>query len=472
MRSMKRKRMLTAILLIAWPAMGQDKPQPPGQTVQTTGTFVRLTMEDAIRRGLQSNLRVLVAEARVEEAGGTVERRFANLLPRVRGEFVASIQNRNLRAFGLSFPGVPTTVPLFSTYDFRVSAEQPILDFQAHRGWKASQKAQDAARQDVQDTRDLIVRTIAALYLNAQSAEARVRAAETRVHTAEALLGLAKEKREVGVATGIDVLRAEVQLANERQRLFESRNSTKQALLVLARNIGMSPGTHFELAEPLKFDAMDAPEAGAAIAAALTNRADYQSLAAQREVIALQQKANDARYLPRVSIGGDYGGIGRSFGEIKGTGTLQGKVSVTLYDRDRKGEEVELAARLKRVEAQMADLRLGIEQEIREALLTMESAAQEVKVAEVGRGLAEKELALARERFEAGVTNNIEITTAQDALSRAMENVILATARYSDAKMGLARALGATEQNFSKYLGGRQPKGLQAEETKMQGAGR
>jgi outer membrane protein TolC len=165
-----------------------------------------------------------------------------------------------------------------------------------------------------------------------------------------------------------------------------------------------------------------------------------------------QQRANRARYMPKFSVGGNYGALGRSIGDLRGTGLLQGTLSITLFDRDRTGEAEELAARMKRVDDQRADLKLGIEEEIREATLNLDSAREQVTVAHEGRDLAQQELDLSQERFRAGVTNNIEVTNAQDALARAQENYILAVARHADARFALARAAGATEQNIERYL--------------------
>ena len=137
-----------------------------------------LTIQDAIQKGLQANLSVLVAGTRVDEAEGTRERRLAAaLLPRVNAQTYANVQNRDLRAFGISAPGLPEVVGPFSNYDFRVYAQQSVVDLQSYRGLKASERALDAGKMDLQDARDLIVRSIAGLYLNAQSAAARVEAA-------------------------------------------------------------------------------------------------------------------------------------------------------------------------------------------------------------------------------------------------------------------------------------------------------
>ncbi len=440
---------LLAAAILALPCQAQTGG-PPG-----AGTPLRLTLAEAIDRGLRANLRTRTAEARVEEAVGSSERRLSGLMPRGRIETSATIQNRSLRAFGFSFPGAPEVIPLFGVYDLRFYGEQALFDRQVYQNWKASQAQERSTRSDAQDARDSVVRLVAAYYLNAQSAAARVKAAQSRITASEALLKLARDQREAGVATGVDVLRAQVQLSNDQQRHLEARNSYQQALLGLARNIGVSPGTPIEPAEQLDAQAGEVPEATEAVAAALATRADYQALVHQAESLGLQRKANEARYYPRVGIAGDYGGIGRSFSGLRGTGLLAGKISFTVFDRDRKGEDAEIEARRRRLAAQMDDLKLGIEQEVREALLAIESAAQEVRVSQEGRKLAERELELSRDRFQSGVTNNIEVVNAQDSLARALENEILAATRHADARMSLARALGDTEKNYAKFTTGK-----------------
>ncbi len=426
---------------------------PAATSYAQSETPIRLTLKDTIERGLRANLRVLVAGTRVEEASGTRQRRLASLLPRARVETPVTLQNRNLQAFGISFPGAPAVVGPFANYDFRLYVDQPVLDLQSLHGWKASDRFEQASRQDLQDTRDLIIRQIAALYLSAQAAAARAEAAVSRVATAQALSKLAQEQRQAGVATGVDLLRAQVQLANEEQNRLATRTAAQQALLTLARNIGLSPGTPLVLAETLEFQPMESPSIQDALASALLARPDYRSLQSQREALVEQQKSARARYLPRISVGGNYGGLGRTLGSIRATGALQGTISLTLFDRDRQGELQEIESRLKRLDAQMTDLRLGIEEEIRQAALVLESAAEEVKVAQAAQGLAQRELELARTRFQSGVTTNIEIITAQEALARALENTIVALSRHTDARMALARALGATEQNYQRYAG-------------------
>lgn len=416
-------------------------------------TAHRLTLEEAIQKGLQNNLRVLAAETQVQQVDGARQRNLAKLLPRARGESYVAMQTRNLRAFGIDIPGRPPIVGPFSTYDFRVFVDQPLLDLPAYHRWKASEQRTMAARHDYQDIRDLIIRHVAGLYLDAQAAQARLEAADSRVASAEELNRLAQERREAGVATGVDVLRAQVELANEQQRRLEARNAVKQSVLVLARAIGMEMSQTLELADPLEFKPVAPPDVEAAVASALDRRPDYTSLQVQAQALVEEEKSNRRRWLPKLSFGGNYGAIGANLGEIRGTGALQGTASVEFFDWDREGEETEIEARRRRLLHQLNDLRRGIEQQIREASLDLESATQEVEVAALGRALAQQELDLARERFQAGVTTNIEVTNAQEALARAHENQIRALSRHTDAKVALARALGATEEIYRHYLG-------------------
>ena len=417
-------------------------------------TPYRLTLRDAIQKALQANLNVLVANTQVEEAEGTRMRRLsAALLPRVRTQSYANFQNRSLSAFGITAPGFPAVIGPFSNFDFRFYADQNIVDLQSYRGWKASERALDTSKMDYQEARDLIIRAVASLYLNAQSAAARADAAQSRVTDSDVLYKLAKDKHDAGTATGVDVLRSQVQLANDKQALLIAQNQYKQSLLALARNLGMRPNTPLELAEPLRYQPLEALQAESLVPTALLARPDYLSLASQRLGLVEQQRASHARYYPKLSINGNYGGLGRSIGGVQGIGVIQGQIDFTVFDRDRSGEAQELASRVKRVDDQIADLHRGIEEEIHEALLNLESAAEQVAVAKEGQDLAQRELELSQDRFQSGTTNNVEVVTAQDELARAEENYILAVTSHVDAKFALARAAGDTENNIGQYLG-------------------
>jgi outer membrane protein TolC len=402
---------------------------------------------------LKNNLGVRVAGTQVDEAAGTKERKQAALLPRVENADFANLQDRNLRAFGFSFPGVPLTTGTFGTYDFRVLADQPVVDREAYHTYQSSKRLLHASKLTYQDTRDLVIRQAAGYYLDAQAAAAEVEAGEARVVTSRVLEKLARDQHSAGLATKVDLLRAQVQLQRDQQNLLVAQDTYHTALLVLQRYLGLRPGAPLELAERLEFHAAEPPEPEQALRQALEARADYRSLRAQREALVEQQKASRARYLPKLSIDGDYGAIGRNFGEMPGVGQIQGNLTFTIFDRDRNGEQKEIASRVARLDLQIGDLQRGIEQELRKALLDMDSDAQQVQVTRAAVALAQEELTLAEDRFRNGVTDNIEVITAQGSLQSAQDDHITALARHADARMALARALGASEQ----AMGGSSP---------------
>ena len=416
-------------------------------------TAARLTLADAIEKGLKANLGVLLAQGRVDEAQATRLRALAaSRLPRMSAEAYGNLHSTDLRAQGLSFKGVPEVAGPLANYDFRVAVQQNVIDLVSTRTLRATERGIDVSKMDERDARDTVVRTVAAIYLNAESAAARARSAQSRVGDGETLLKLARDKHDAGTATGVDVLRAQVQLANDRQALLVAENQQRIAVIELERTIGVDPGTPVELAETLDYRPLEQPQIETAKAEAIAGRADYLSLAAEREQLRAQQQASHARFYPKFSLSGNVGEIGRTFGDMRATGAIQGQIDITLFDRDREGEAAVLASRIRRIDDQIADLRRGIDQDLREALLNLDSAAQQVDVARQGEELARRELEMARDRFQAGTANNVEVVTAQDELARAEENAILAVSSHMDAKFALARAVGGTADKIAEFM--------------------
>jgi outer membrane protein TolC len=93
-----------------------------------------------------------------------------------------------------------------------------------------------------------------------------------------------------------------------------------------------------------------------------------------------------------------------------------------------------------------------IEYQVRSAFLDIGSAADQVAVARDNLDLANQTLVQARDRFSAGVTDNIEVVQAQESVASANDTLISALFAHNVAKVGLARALGGTEQEIQQLL--------------------
>jgi outer membrane protein TolC len=421
--------------------------------VSAQDTSQPLTLTDAIDLELKQNVDVRVSATQINEAEGARTRSLAALLPHASAASLANLLKNNLSIEGLSFPGIPTAVGPFAYYDFRISASQAVIDRQALHNWKASARQEEATRLSYQDTRDLIVRDAAGFYLQSETATVEVEAAQSRVETSRVLEKLAGDQHDQGLATAIDVVRSQVQLARDQQTVLVGQDNYQTSLLVLARFRGLNPGTSLVLAEKLEFRHIDAPDIEQALPATLRARDDYRSLMSQQQSLIEQEKASHARYLPTLTVNGNYGTAGRNCGAMPATGGIEGILSVTIFDRDRSGEKQELESRADRLKAQTDDLARGIEQNLRKAILDVHPTEQQVSVTQALLDLAQHELTLAEDRFCNGVTDNIKVVTAQDALASAQDDQIAAIAQNADARAALARSLGATEKNYQTYLG-------------------
>jgi len=99
---------------------------------------------------------------------------------------------------------------------------------------------------------------------------------------------------------------------------------------------------------------------------------------------------------------------------------------------------------------QRSDLRNQISLDVKNALLNLRSARSQVEVTTLGVQLAKEEVEQARDRFKAGVANNIEVVQAQDALARANDNEIAALYRFNQARADYARSTGQMEKIYAK----------------------
>jgi outer membrane protein TolC len=115
-----------------------------------------------------------------------------------------------------------------------------------------------------------------------------------------------------------------------------------------------------------------------------------------------------------------------------------------------RAEIVKADLELQKIDQQKADLRNQIALDVKTALLNLQSARNEVQVADLGVRLAKEEVDQARDRFKAGVANNIEVISAQDSLSRANDNQIAALYRFNQARADFARAVGQMEKTYAK----------------------
>ena len=430
----------------------------PSENAQP-GTLA-LTLQDAIQRGLKQNLGLVLGDLNTHLAQADRLRSLSALLPNLNARVSDSVEQINLKALGFSFsfPGVsiPSVVGPFNVFDARASVSQSILSFPNLNRLRAARENVRASELTYKDGRDEVVLLVASGYLQIIADSARIDEAASEVATAQALYERAADLLKNGISPAIDALRARVELQSEQTRLRTYRNDFAKDKLVLARLIGLAPGQDFNLATDLPFQPLEGLTLEQALAEAYKTRADYQALQAQLRASELTKRAAQTQRYPSVSATADYGDIGPNPANSHGTFTAGAAVSMTLFDGGRIRADVDQAdAQMQQRRAQLADLRGLIDSQVRSAFLDLETAADQVELARSSLDLARQTLQQGRDRFTAGVTDNIEVVQAQNSVAGASENYINSVFAHNVAKVALSRAIGSADARVQQYLGGK-----------------
>jgi outer membrane protein TolC len=444
-------------LVTASTIVGQNQFQGSVATGAPSATPLALTLHDTIDRGLKTNLGLLVSDSANEAARGQRLVALSALLPQVHAQAEETVEQIDLKTFGFNFtiPGasIPTIVGPFHYTDVRAYASWDAFDYSAHKNFRAAQENKRAAQLSVMDARDLVVQAAASGYLQIIADASRVEAIRAQVETAQALYDRTVDQQKAGTAAGIDVLRSQVELKQQQQRLLAQRNQFDKDKLALSRVIGLPPGQEFNLAEATPFSPLTSLTQEQALRTALAQRPDYQSYQAQVRAAEDSVKAARGERYPTAGVTGDYGDIGTTLASSHGTFTFVASAKINVFDGGRiSGDEIQAKAALKQRQDELADLAGQIDYQVRAAFLDIRTAADQVVVAQDNLDLANQTLTQARDRFAAGVTDNIEVVQAQESVATATDSLISALYAHNLAKVGLARALGGAEQGIQKLV--------------------
>ena len=423
-----------------------------------TTTAIQLSLADAIARGLDHNLAVVLQQSRSTSSEGQREKDLAALLPHVFGGVRQSAQVVNLAAFGFTgFAGLPQVIGPFGVFDARVFLQTPLYDPAALGTYQESKALATAETHGDRNIRELVVLAVGSVYLEAVADEARVSSSKSQVATAEALARLAEDQRAAGVVAGIDVLRQQVELESARARLITAQNALEKQKLRLARAIGLPLEQPFELADHPSYTPAPTMTIDVALATAFATREDLRSAEARVDAATASVRSARGNSLPSLHFDADYGGLGSSVSTVERTYTVAADVRVPIFDGgSTRGKVVQADADLKARQSELEDLRAGVRMDVTSALLDLQAADAGVQVAQSARTLATRQLEQAQDRVRAGVTNTIELSQAQEAEVIATERYISSVHAHLLAKAAMARALGQVQQRFLQLVGGQQ----------------
>jgi len=444
-------------LLLLTPVLAPEAARAAGTAQQPVlsgsppSEVLRLSLDQAVARALKQNPTAQIAVLTAAQSEQDRNIALASLLPQLNATISDEAQKVNVRAqFGgiPAFPGFPKTIGPYQLFSAGPNVSAPVFDLTLWHSYQAARRSLDASRATSLATREQVILLVVSQYIGTLRAVANVAASQSRVQLAQALYDQAADLQKEGVGTGIDTLRANVELQNEKQRLLEAQNDRETLLYGLSRLLNLDPRQKVELADTLSFFDTPQPEMEGSIEAALEQRQEWKALASDLQSAANRKRAAQEERLPTVRFDGTYAYVGNSGTTTLPTYTYQGSVNLPLFTGGRiRAEVVRADLEIRKLEQQRADLRNQIALDVKTALLNLQSARNEVQVANLGVELSKEEVDQARDRFKAGVANNIEVIQAQDSLSRANDNQIAA---FNQARADLARSLGQMEKVYAK----------------------
>ena len=429
-----------------------------GSVVQDTptGGVLPLSFNDAIQRGLQHNLGLILQNSNTQSASGERLRELQALLPNITGNVRETVQQVNLRAQGLKFPGFPSIIGPFGYTDLRVYLTQALLNVQSLDNYLAAKHNFEAAKFSAQDARDLVVLTVGNAYLTAVADASRIESVKAQLATSQVSLDEAVASHDAGVSPKLDLLRAQVDNQAQQQELIVAQNQFEKDKIALARAIGLPMQQVFTLSDSAPYAQLDTVDVEAAVLTAQQNRSDLKALQEQVKAAELQNKAATAERFPTVTFNGDYGDIGVNPSTSHGTGSATGTVAAPIFEEGKlQGDKRVADAALQQKRAQLNDMRMQISADVRDSVLDIQAAQKVVEVARSNADLANEALSDAQQRFKAGVSDNLPVSQAQAPLEQANNQYIAALYQHNVAKLALARALGVARTNYKDYVGGK-----------------
>ena len=422
-----------------------------------SATSVELSLEDAVARGLKQNLGGVLATDVVSDARGQRWQALSELLPNVVTDTGFGVHQINVKAdFGLTIHGEPPIIGPFGYFDSRAYLTQSAFDWGSIERARSSRAQVSSAEFSSKDAREIVVLVIVSNYLLVIADQSEVESATSQRDTAKALFQQTSDQKTAGLASAVDVLRSQVQLQSREQKLIVAQNNLAKQKLVLARAIGLPLGQKFETTSRVPYRELTPSSLDEAIQSAYRARADFQSQMNQVRSAELARKAASAERYPSLGVETDYGLSGVNPGSSHGTVDAAATLRIPIFQGGRvHGDVLRADASLSRERQRLEGLRAKIDQEVRDAYLDLESAAQEVSVEKSAITLATQNLEQSRDRFVSGVTDNIEVVQAQDALAIATDGYIASLYSHNVAKISLARAIGVAESGFASYMEGK-----------------
>jgi outer membrane protein TolC len=443
------------------PYLGSVQAQP-----NSDGTM-DITLDDAIRLGIENNLGLKLAEANQKTVYAERLQVVNYLSPNISLHAETGIHEYDLAAQGfhpsslagfakLAPPGSHFALPSVTRADVTNAQFNLSQELFSWAGWDALFAVHDeikAVNAQTASSAGNVILEVGNLYLQALAAGTQVDMAKSLLRSDKTALEQTREAHEAGTVAGISVLRAQVAYQSQQQAVLQVENSFEKAKIQLNRAIGLAPEQKIRLTEAAPYADLKVPTVEAAVQVAYTHRHDYRTLRSEIKAARMEERAESGLRFPSVVFHGNWGVTGVSGGVFHDTWAAVGTLEIPIFDEAKfRGDHDVAEAQVNQLQSEFADLKQKIDQELRDSILDVQTATQLLAVAKSNLELANEELTETDERFTAGVDTNLPVVEAQATVADAQARYVQTQLKYNEAKLALADRLGIIDVAFHPVL--------------------
>lgn len=432
MKSTKISKKLTALVL------GGLVTMAPYSSAFAADT-VNLTLQDSIRLALENNRTIKQSEADRESSDWALHEARRNAGP----TFTWGTSLSRMSGHTSSMPAHTTAHGNTFTNEYSVS-------FPIYTGGKiegaieAAEYGLGAADLVLENTKQAIRAQAAADYYNVLQYRNLIKVSQESVDNLQAHLDNVNAQYRVGTVAKSDVLRSQVQLANEQLNLVNARNNYDVAVATLNNLIGLPTDTVLNLKDDLSYEKYDLTLAGCT-SYAMENRPDV--LAAEYSVKAAEASVNSAKagYRPSVALNaGKHTSGDRRFGKNSDNyWTLAASAQWNIFDNNiTQAQVAQKKAALAKAQQSAMATQESAQLDVQTAYLKLQAAEQNIKTSKVAVEQAQEDYKIAQVRYSAGVGTNLDVMDADEKLTSARTSYYTALYNYNTSKAALDKAMG------------------------------
>ncbi len=446
---------------------GQNTTNPSAFAVQSQNPFLGsvpagalvpgampLSLKAAVALALRANLGFVDSEQDHIRSRAARIRALSLLLPQIKVTSTEEYRNIITDTLGFQKLGEPQTITAFNYQTAHVEYNQSLLDVHALYDIRAKAKEVEASKAAMADAENIVVLASLSSYLLVAASQTRLETAKAELATAVTAEALLQSRVKHELSPEIDEIRSHVAMRSAELRVTLATTTLEKDKLSLTRVIGLPIEQEFTLTDGLTYHEAPLIQLPELLSKAAEMRQDLKAAKARLRAAEQTMKAQQAQRLPTIDVRANAGETGVTYGGALRDYEVEGRISVPIFTGRRiESDILNAKAILARRKAEFADTQARAIYDVRTALLDLAGANTSVQVSTENQALAQEGLRQAKDRFEVGVTNVVDLIQAQQAVAEAEDNRIASVYAHELAKLMLIRATGTAQQDYITYLG-------------------